>query len=120
MKRYIVKFICIFLSVTTLWLFCNASINQHSHLINGRIITHSHPYAKDKSNNSPFQSHQHTSFELFLLDQIANPVTLLMLFLGISGFVFRRRFSYLIQYVSFVPKTDYLFFGNFRAPPALS
>ena len=34
----------------------------HSHIINGRIISHSHFYkTSSSSNKTPFQSHSHTS-----------------------------------------------------------
>ena len=120
MKQFLKKLTCILLSIITLWLFTNASINEHSHVINGRIVTHSHPYTADKNSNSPFQSHKHSSYELFFLAQIANPATLIIIFIGLSGILFREIISVLIQYTSVVPDKDYLFFGTFRAPPSLS
>jgi hypothetical protein len=59
------------------WLFTNAVINQHSHLLqNGQIITHAHPYTPDKSKSSPFQKHQHSPYALETLAQLSNPLTL--------------------------------------------
>ena len=119
MKQFVNKFICILLSIITLWLFTNASINQHSHIINGTIVTHAHPYKIDKNSNSPFQSHKHSNFLLFILDQISNPITILIITIGLSAILFRKIFSVLIQYISITPNTDYLYFGTFRAPPSL-
>jgi len=119
MKQYLKKFICILLSIITLWLFTNASINQHSHIVNGVVITHSHPYTPDKNSNSPFQSHKHTSLEIFLLDQIANPITILTILLSILGLLFRKSIFILTHYISVIPNKDYLYFGTFRAPPSL-
>jgi hypothetical protein len=33
----------------------------HAHLVNGHIITHSHPFKSYPNNKPPFQSHSHSS-----------------------------------------------------------
>jgi hypothetical protein len=38
----------------------------HSHLVNGHIITHSHPY----KHSSPFEKHSHSGKAYLLIDQL--------------------------------------------------
>ncbi|NWJ53121.1 MAG: hypothetical protein HXX14_19900 [Bacteroidetes bacterium] len=72
------SFLAILLLPAICWLFTNAVINQHSHLLqNGQIITHAHPYTPDKNKPSPFQSHQHSPYALETLAQLSNPFTIL-------------------------------------------
>lgn len=118
MKKFINKLISILLSIIILLMFTNIAVNQHSHLINGMVITHAHPYNADKNTHSPFQSHKHTSSVLFILDQLTNVITLLIIILCLSAFIKRRIFSVVIHYISNFPDKDFLFFRNFRAPPA--
>ncbi|MFW5820201.1 MAG: hypothetical protein ACOCWA_02855 [Bacteroidota bacterium] len=59
---------------------------QHSHVLSdGSVITHAHPFNKS-SDNSPFKKHQHTSFELYVLENVnllfALSITTLVLFLS--------------------------------------
>jgi len=42
----------------------------HAHLINGQIVYHSHPYKPIPVNNSPFQSHSHSSATYNLIQQL--------------------------------------------------
>lgn len=72
------SFLAILLLPAICWLFTNAVINQHSHLLqNGLIITHAHPYTPDKSKSSPFQKHQHSPYALETLAQLSNPSTVI-------------------------------------------
>ncbi len=72
------SFLAILLLPAICWLFTNAVINQHSHLLqNGQIITHAHPYTPDKSKSSPFQKHKHSPYALEVLAQLSNPHTIL-------------------------------------------
>ena len=44
------------------------ALYQHTHkLADGSVVTHAHPFNKS-SDNSPFKSHNHRSFEYFILD----------------------------------------------------
>jgi hypothetical protein len=64
--------------------FFNAAVNQHSHLLDKRIIiTHAHPYSKNIDFQNPFKSHKHTDFQYFFLSLISIPV-LILVFLVLS------------------------------------
>ncbi|MFT3738903.1 MAG: hypothetical protein QM786_09100 [Breznakibacter sp.] len=39
----------------------------HSHVVNGRVITHSHPYKKTANDNASFPGHSHGKGEFVLL-----------------------------------------------------
>ena len=99
------------------WVIINAAINLHSHLVNGYVITHAHPFFKDVKNKSPYQSHKHTAFAFFILDQISNPVFLISLFLIIS-------FSKIILKTKINTETSYFVLKRIysskllRAPPS--
>jgi len=51
-------------------LLYNSAINVHSHQLNGKIITHAHPYTKSNQSSSPFEEHKHSTVELFLLNKV--------------------------------------------------
>ncbi len=73
------KYFLIALFPAICWLFINNSINRHFHqLQSGQIITHAHPYQKEKSDSSPFQSHHHSDFELLILDLVSNLVVIII------------------------------------------
>lgn len=74
------KAISYLIIVLMVMLIANRAIYVHSHVLsNGVVVTHAHPFSKDKSNNSS-PNHQHSSYEFLILHQ------LLVLFtvLGIS------------------------------------
>jgi len=67
-----------FLVIFTLMLL-NGIVFRHAHrLSNGTIITHAHPY-KASNQKTPFQPNDHTTKELFLLDNFSNA-----LFVGLT------------------------------------
>ena len=70
---------------------------MHTHKVNGKIITHSHPY--NKSNDSgPIKSHHHSKAHYLFLS------TLTVLFLvGILTYLF---FTNLIPDISSVPLSE--------------
>ncbi len=114
------SFLAILLLPAICWLFTNAVINQHSHLLqNGIIITHAHPYTPDKSRSSPFQSHHHSPLALDALAQISNPLTVL----GIAAAIL-SVLLFFIKAISFRIFDDPLVIlsqGTIsnRAPPAI-
>ncbi|WP_108823185.1 hypothetical protein [Dysgonomonas sp. Marseille-P4361] len=57
--------------------FSCVSLFTHTHIYNGIVYIHSHPYknwAKDKneSKRSPFDTHEHTASTFFTLNQLSN------------------------------------------------
>lgn len=56
------------------WLFMNATINQHAHLLtDGCLIYHAHPFNKS-ADTGPVKSHSHSENELLILSIISNPL----------------------------------------------
>ena len=77
LKQKVRSIIALLLLPAVCWLFINAAINQHSHVLHsGYVITHAHPYTADKSHTSPFQSHKHSSAGYFFLSTVSNPATI--------------------------------------------
>jgi hypothetical protein len=65
MRKYLVNIIgTLLLSVSGL-LIVNNILFTHSHILNGEVITHAHPFDSDKT---PINDHQHNSFELISLN----------------------------------------------------
>ncbi|MDY0103554.1 MAG: hypothetical protein RBS07_11515 [Lentimicrobium sp.] len=52
------------------WYYASVSIFQHTHIVNGVIVSHSHPYANDNP-HSPIKGHKHGSSVYFLPDHPA-------------------------------------------------
>jgi len=69
----------VILVVTFAMLIMNNALFIHSHkLLDGKIVTHSHPFNKTKD-STPFKTHTHSSVEFFLLQHLE----ILFLSLGI-------------------------------------
>lgn len=51
-------------------LVANQSLYRHTHEINGRLVTHAHPY-DTSSNDEPAQTHQHTKAQIVFLNMLA-------------------------------------------------
>ena len=65
-----------------LWLYFNQAFNGHYHILpNGEIVYHAHPYHHQNSTESPFENHQHSKSEYFILALLSNPFVLLSVFL---------------------------------------
>jgi hypothetical protein len=52
------------------WYYNSLSVYNHAHIINGRVITHSHPFKQDNS-GSPFKTHKHSAAGFLLFDKSA-------------------------------------------------
>ena len=100
------------------WLFINNSANRHIHQLEaGYVISHAHPYEKDHNNKSPFQSHHHSSRELFVLDLISNIIVILSIPLLFSYFQKLLR-EIKIHYSLISPYLEAYNLQKYRAPPA--
>ena len=115
--RHIAKFFVPVIIFTVGCFVTNYNINQHYHkLSNGYIVKHAHPYQKDSS-GLPFQSHNHSLFEFFLLDQFS-----VALFVFASVIFSVVLILFLISRVSFpvvigYKQTDLYYLKNYHAPP---
>lgn len=54
--------------LTSTWTLLNSSVNLHSHLINGKLVTHAHPYASTPAS-------KHSPSLLQLLELLSDSVT---------------------------------------------
>jgi hypothetical protein len=90
------------------------TVYQHVHqLSDGRTISHAHPFSKT-SDTSPIKSHQHSSLELFCLQNLELLFPLLFLSIAavlVQGRVFRP------ELVPQHPLRPALLFSPGRAPP---
>ena len=77
LQWYFSKSLFLSLLPAIIWLFVNATVNQHSHRISeGYTVTHAHPYNTSTSDSGPIKSHHHSETELLLLSLISSPVSL--------------------------------------------
>jgi hypothetical protein len=69
--NYISTFFKCLLLILFLGYYGSITMFYHAHLlVNGVIITHSHPFKSDPNNKGPFQSHSHSSSAYNLIDQL--------------------------------------------------
>jgi hypothetical protein len=61
LKKYITNILKGLLLILFIGYYCSITMFYHSHLVNGHVLNHSHPYKHDKNNKSPFEPHQHSS-----------------------------------------------------------
>ncbi|MBS3806160.1 MAG: hypothetical protein KGY60_01535 [Bacteroidales bacterium] len=95
-------------------LVANEAMYKHTHQINGRLITHSHPY-KTPADSSSSPEHQHNKAQFVFWEnlQVLFPFIALSFFiLNCSQPVFREIQSILFVYTA--PQVHY----PGRAPPA--
>ena len=92
--------------------------NLHFHVFDGFLIVHGHPYDTTQDNNSPLQTHTHSSSEYLYYSSTINFETLFFLFFSILFIV--KLLSYILA------KFEQLFYNNpifsnpsLRAPPIM-
>jgi hypothetical protein len=42
----------------------------HKHIVNGSVLSHSHPFRHDKNSRTPFESHSHSPYEYNCIKQL--------------------------------------------------
>lgn len=60
-KKYTSYFLRSLLLFLFIGYYSSITMFYHAHLVNGQILSHSHPYKPDKNNKTPYESHPHTS-----------------------------------------------------------
>jgi hypothetical protein len=50
--------------------YCSNTLFYHAHLINGHLLTHSHPFRHDSNNPHPYESHPHAADSFFQIKLI--------------------------------------------------
>jgi hypothetical protein len=100
-------------------LFYNQKANWHYHITDkGFVIEHAHPFKNSQSPDSPYQKHKHCESEYFLLAQLSNIATTLVILIAIAGFIQPLRPNHIEKTLTlFFPKLE-LSARLLRAPPA--
>lgn len=112
------QFIAIILLPAVCWLFVNATIFQHSHILNtGEVVTHAHPFAADKNSTSPFQSHSHSKSSLFLLSTISNPAVVLGVLIAVLGIDLFKTATIVFRFIDNLVEKQFYNKYNSRGPP---
>lgn len=87
--NFVRKIKFVFITILLPAIFClyfNQASNGHYHkLPNGEIVHHAHPYHHQNNNEHPFEDHQHSKSEYFILALLSNPLTLLCFFLVLTN-----------------------------------
>jgi len=112
----IVKAFAIVQIIMVVMITLNNALFLHKHILpNGDIIVHAHPYKK-AADNAPFQSHHHSTNELFIISGIAILFLISILSITPIGEFHKYRFPALRR--KRVPSVLLLHkFG--RAPPVI-
>jgi hypothetical protein len=116
--RYLLKGLSLILLPLVTWLFVNATINRHTHLLSdGYYLTHAHPYDKTSSVPGQPDPHRHSDTELIILNLISDPVAPVILF-----FVLRLILRILLQILDDFrdypePAREYHQVYHYHAPP---
>jgi hypothetical protein len=101
------------------WLFVNAAINQHSHILHsGYVITHAHPFTADKNPTSPYQSHKHSSAGYFFLSTVSNPATIFAAILAVLGLELFKTATVRFALIQKSLQKQFNHLHNTRGPPA--
>lgn len=83
-----------------MWLYHNQMVNWHYHQMdNGAVIKHAHPYASSRIPGQPYQNHQHTTAEFFMLALLLASPSLLAV-LMVLGILFAH-----LSTSQFTPRT---------------
>ncbi len=103
------------------WLYHNQMVNWHYHVMdNGAVIKHAHPYSSSRIPGKPYQDHQHTTAEFFMLALLFSSTSLLAILL-VLGILFSHLTTSL-----FVTRTSPSIVFGFsqtnllRGPPAFA
>jgi hypothetical protein len=96
-----------------IWYFCGISLNPHTHIVDGSVVAHSHPFSKD--------GHTHTSSQVQTIYELSH--------YQVSGTpeiielpVLIRPFVCLVETVVEAHKVQNSIFGvkTLRAPPVMA
>jgi hypothetical protein len=90
----------------------------HSHrLSDGSVVTHAHPFKAQSDENEPFKTHEHSKFEVTLLDNLNQYLitSLVVVAVILSQFIAKLRADY-----TFVVRPIVVFHPALRAPPCYS
>lgn len=99
-------------------LFYNQKANWHYHITDkGFVVEHAHPFKNSQSPDSPYQKHKHSDSEYFVLAQISNITTTLVIAIAIAGLIQLLRPNYTERTLTLFFPTLELSARLLRAPP---
>jgi len=111
--RYM-KFLALVFLPAIIWLFTNATINTHTHILDDGVrITHAHPFDKNTGKTNSFPTHKHTRGELNIISHPLTLLTFTLIILISSGrdkIIFK---PYILHYFS----REHYYVFNYHAPP---
>lgn len=122
MLRYKIRYTAVILLLLYIGYFGCVSYYVHSHIYNGVIYVHSHPYKKlakeaDDNKEPPFETHHHTSAGFFTFNQLSNIASFEAAGSG-SEIVYSLQTEFLYkQEVYKDVVTPVICYFNHRAPP---
>lgn len=103
-----------------LWLFFNATVNRHVHILSdGFVISHAHPFVEKEAapGQSPDTTHKHSEKELMLLSLFTAFVYTFIVFLVLRPFLQNFPQILRIQSSHQEPVRDYFQLHHYHAPP---
>lgn len=104
----------LFLFISLGWYNFSNTYFYHSHIINGKIVHHSHPYSKEKQ-------HNHTENEFIFLKYLENNFRFfLKVLISLLLVLFYSRVNYFIQTVYFNFSKTIFIANPIRAPSSAS
>ena len=99
-------------------LFYNNNANWHQHqLDNGGIASHAHPFSKQTESPTPFQKHNHSESEYFILDKIIQFFLFLVVVFYVLNTILPLKRTFDILLILKIPCQKHWFIINDRAPP---
>ena len=114
-KNIIKRIIAIVLLIIVLAISINNSLFIHSHILpDGEVVQHAHPYNTSENPESPFKTHHHSGFEIFLLN---NLFSFLWIIIAAVFIVFNKNIQ-IIKIKNFFFREIYKYtYSLSRAPP---
>ncbi len=110
------------LVLSVMWLFYNATVNWHYHIMpNGQITVHSHIYTPSKhatAHDTPIEGHKHSDFEYKVLAQIFLLTTLLICALLFCSIFLKKTAQFIITYLVKFKTRSCISHLQLRGPPA--
>ncbi len=119
LKRNVSKLMIMLAIPAVMMLFYNQKANWHYHITDkGFVVEHAHPFKHSQSPNSPYQNHKHSDSEYFVLAQLSNIATIIVVAITIAGFIQLLNPNHTTSPLTlFFPKME-LSARLLRAPPA--
>lgn len=118
-KSYIPTIKSFFLLFLFIGYYGSITLFYHTHLENNHIITHSHPYKHKTANNTPCESHSHSSSAFSIIKLLNHPN-----WINIPDttpipepifFLYDYFFGYIQPHIN----TNNYLFAQLRAPPLI-